>query len=145
MTITQFVKDYAATIYANKVLAIGYGLMAASIALGAQNSYDAKKPQYIAGFAGSQIICFTTGGAFTFRTIRRTREHIQTAGTIDERFQQKHCAFYCNAVAVEHVAQEHNMEELLTPIIKKRATVTDAAKKWAIPAALLAANAYYLM
>lgn len=145
MAITQFVKDYAATIRANKVLAIGYGLMAASIAMGAQSTYDMKKTQATTSFASTQLLCWTTGGAFTFRTIRRTREHIRRTGTIDERFQNKESTFYCNATAVKHVAHEYELEQVLTPDILTTATITDCAKKWSIPAIIVTANTYYFL
>lgn len=145
MSTMQFVKDYAVTVRANKVLAIGYGLLATSIAIGAQDAYDMKKMQATTSFAGTQLLCWTTGGAFTFRTIRRTREHIQKTGTIDERFQNKESTFYCNATAVEYVAQEQELEHVLTPDIMTTATITDCAKKWSIPAIIVTAQTHYFL
>ncbi|HIH24587.1 TPA: hypothetical protein HA251_06140 [Candidatus Woesearchaeota archaeon] len=143
MNMIRFAKDYAATVRANKVLAIGYGLLATSIALGAQNVYNTRKLESAVVFAGTPLIGLTAGGAFTLRTIRRTRAHIERHGTIDERFQNRVSTFYCGAAGVEYVAKEYGLDDILTSDILKRTTIADCAKTWAIPAAAITAAQSY--
>lgn len=132
-----FIKDYATTVRANKALAIGYALFAASIVISGSISkkQQVEKPWiaafYATYFAGIILPITTSYGKYTLRAIRRTREHIDENGTIDKEFQDKVGRYYCSAVGVTHVAEERGLEHMLTEKTKERASTIDGVKKWA--------------
>ncbi len=118
----MFHHDYFTVVKKNLRVAAAYSSMvlAGGMYLVGEQDLELQNAAKDLLLAGAWTFFGTLGGAQTLNALRRTREHIQKTGTLDDRFQRRYDRWYCSAVGCKAAAIEQGVAEQLTETVRAK-------------------------